>query len=85
MANVFNTGTHAKIQGVVNALSAALGLDFNFKLSKGFRIMLSVNPDGQSIAVESVAADQGPNNATSDTGGNPVLGKPVVLPAVSLP
>lgn len=85
MANVFNAGTHTKIQGVVNALSAALGLDFNFKLSKGFRIILSVNPDGQSVAITSGSADQGPNNATSNAGGNPILGKAVVLPAVALP
>lgn len=85
MANVFNSGTHTKIQGVVNALSTALGKEFNFKRSAGFRIYLSVNPDGQSVAVESVAADQGPCNATSDSNGNPVLGKPTIIPATSLP
>jgi hypothetical protein len=96
--NQFNSGTHANIQTLVNAITAVLPTSvpgpiagqpltfsgFDFSEAKSFRITLEVTPDGQSLVITSKSGDQGQNNAFGPTDGGPA-GHYQRQPAIVIP
>jgi len=64
MANKYNAGTNTKITAMITGITAAIGnsLELDFSFSPGYKIVLDVGPDGNSLAVTASSHDQGPNN-----------------------
>lgn len=66
--STFHSDTHTKIKSLVDSLMDDLGLDFHADSSPGFRLVLEVAPDGQSIAVTCTPSDKGMSNPFNTTG-----------------